>query len=189
MHKGIGTMQTSATGADRRLLWIGLLTIATLLMSGVFACAVPFAALAALAAFDTDRRDGLLLIGAVWLVNQVYGFAVLGYPMEAQAYYWGLAMGAGAVAAYYAARWAISALKSYGPLMAVVAALPVAFAAYQAVLYAASLVLSNGEGAFKADVVAYVALVEAVAFVALLITHRLAASAGLVEPNAVEGVA
>ena len=55
-------------------------------MSGVFACAVPFAALAALAAFDTDRRDGLLLIGAVWLVNQVYGFAVLGYPMEAQAY-------------------------------------------------------------------------------------------------------
>lgn len=59
--------------------------MATVLMSGVFACAVPFAALAALAAFDSERRDGLLLIGAVWLVNQVYGFAVLGYPIEAQA--------------------------------------------------------------------------------------------------------
>ena len=182
-------MQTSETGAERRLLWIGLLTIATLLMSGVFACAVPFAALAALAAFDTERRDGLLLIGAVWLVNQVYGFMVLGYPWEAQAFQWGAAIGIGAVVSYYAARWAITELKSSAPVVAVVAALPVAFVAYQAVLYLASLVLSNGEGAFNTDVVAYVALVEVVAFVALLITHRLAVAAGLVEPNAVEGVA
>ena len=51
-------MQPSSTGTERRLLWIGFLTVATLLMTGVFACAVPFAALAALAAFDTERRDG-----------------------------------------------------------------------------------------------------------------------------------
>jgi len=50
----------------------------------------------------------------------------------------------------------------------------------------ASLVLTNGEGAFKTDVVAYVSLVEAVAFLALLIVHRLAAAVGIVEPNAVE---
>lgn len=179
-------MQSSADGAERRLLWIGFLTVVTLLMSGVFACAVPFAALAALAAFDTDRRDGLLLIGAVWLANQVYGFAVLGYPMEAQAYYWGLAIGLGAVAGYYAARAVVSAVAPMGTLLAVGAALPAAFLAYEAVLYMASLVLSHGEGAFNTDVVAYVSLVEVVAFVALLITHRLAAATGLIEPNAVE---
>ncbi len=67
-----------------------------------------------------------------------------------------------------------------------IAALPVAFLAYEAVLYAASLVLSNGEGAFNTDVVAYVTLVEVVAFLALLIVHRLAVAAGLLEPNAVE---
>jgi hypothetical protein len=50
----------------------------------------------------------------------------------------------------------------------------------------ASLVLTNGEGAFNTDVVAYVSLVEAVAFLALLIAHRLAAAVGIVEPNAVE---
>ncbi len=180
-------MQSSAAGAERRLLWIGLLTVATLLMTGVFACAVPFAALAALAAFDTDRRDGLLLIGAVWLANQVYGFAVLGYPMEAQAYYWGLAMGLGAVAAYYAARTLVPLVASMGGIVTAVSALAIAFAAYEAVIYLASLVLTNGEGAFNADVVAYVTIVEAVAFLALLITHRLAVAVGLVEPNAVEG--
>ena len=181
-------MQSSANGAERRLLWIGLLTAATLLLTGVFACAVPFAALAALAAFDTERRDGLLLIGAVWLANQIYGFTVLGYPHEAQAYYWGLAMGLGAVAGYYAARTVVSTLAPQGALLAIVAALPVAFAAYEAVLFLGTLVLSHGEGAFRTDVVAYVALVEAVAFLALLITHRLAVAAGLVAPNAVEGV-
>jgi hypothetical protein len=179
-------MQPSSTGTERRLLWIGFLTAATLLMTGVFACAVPFAALAALAAFDTERRDGLLLIGAVWLANQVYGFTVLGYPHEAQAYYWGLTMLIGAVAGYYAARAAVAAVAPNGALWAVLAALPAAFIAYEAVLYVASLVLTNGEGAFKTDVVAYVSLVEAVAFLALLIVHRLAAAVGIVEPNAVE---
>ncbi len=179
-------MQSSAHSAERRLLWIGLLTAATLLMTGVFACAVPFAALAALAAFDTDRRDGLLLIGAVWLANQIYGFTVLGYPHEAQAYYWGLTMGIGAVAAYYAARAVVGALAPQGPLLFVVAALPVAFAAYEAVIYLGTLVLTQGEGAFNANVVAYVGLVEVVAFLALLIAHRLGVSVGLVAPNAVE---
>ena len=107
--------------------------------------------------------------------------------MEAQAYYWGIAIGLGAVAAYYAARAVISALSPSGALVPVIAVLPVAFLAYEAVLYVASLVLPHGEGAFNTDVVAYVTLVEVIAFLALLIVHRLAVGAGLVEPNAVEG--
>lgn len=180
-------MQSSIKGTENRLLWIGLLTAATLLATGVFACAIPFAALAALAAFDTERNDGLLLVGAVWLANQIYGFTVLGYPHEAQAYYWGLAMGLGAVAAYYAARAAVSVLAPKGALVAVVAALPVAFAAYEAVLYVGTLILSHGEGAFNTGVVTYVALVEVIAFLALLIAHRLGVAAGLTQANVVEG--
>jgi hypothetical protein len=182
-------MQSYAYGAEYRLLWIGFLTVATLLLTGVFACAVPFAALAALAAFDTERRDGLLLIGAVWLANQAYGFTVLGYPHEAQAYAWGLTMGIGAVAAYYAARVVVAALAGRGPLLVAGAALLVAFAVYQAAIYIGTLVLSHGEGAFNRDVVAYVALVEVVAFLALLVTHRLAVAAGFLAPNAVERAA
>src|SRR5262249_56283086 len=120
IERGFGTMQSAANGAQNRLLWIGFLTAATLLMTGVFACAVPFAALAALVAFDTDRRDGPLLIGAVWLANPIYGFTVLGYPHEAQAYYGGLTMGIGAIAAYYAARAVVAAVASRGPVLAAV---------------------------------------------------------------------
>jgi hypothetical protein len=179
--------QSPVPGAGRRLLWIGLLTVATLLMTGVFACAVPFAALAAIAAFDTKRNDGLLLIGAVWLANQVYGFTVLGYPHEAQAYAWGVTMGVGAVIAYYAARAAVATVAPKGALLAVAVALPVAFAAYEAAIYVGTLVLTRGEGAFNTDVVAYVALVEVVAFLGLMIAHRLAVAVGMVQPNAVEG--
>jgi hypothetical protein len=69
----------------------------------------------------------------------------------------------------------------------VVGTLPTAFLAYEAVLYAATPFLPGGEGAFGAEVVLYVALVEVVAYAVLLVAHRLARASGLVAPNAVEG--
>lgn len=179
-------MQTSANGAEHRLMWIGLLTLASVLATGVFACAVPFAALAALAALDSDRTDGVLLIGAVWLANQIVGFGFLGYPLEAQALAWGVAMGLGGLAAYFAARATVGALSSYGAVAVALAALPTAFLAYETVLYAATFLLPNGEGAFNYGVVTYVGVVEVVAYIALLIAHRLAVVGGLLAPNAAE---
>jgi hypothetical protein len=180
-------MQLSARGTERSVLWIALLTVASALATGVFACAVPFAALAAVAALDSDRTDGILLLGTIWLTNQVIGFGFLGYPLEAQAFAWGLAMGLGTLAAYFAARACVAALAPYGVAAVIVAALPVAFLAYQAVLYAAGMLLPNGEGAFSHSVLAYVGLVEIAAYIVLLTVHRLAVSAGLLGPNAVEG--
>ena len=180
-------MQAAARSTERNLLWIALLTIATVLATGIFACAVPFAALAAVAALDSDRADGILLLGTIWLTNQVVGYGFLGYPLEAQAFGWGLAMGLGTLAAYFAARVCVAALSPYGVVAVVGSALPIAFLAYQAVLYAAGMLLPNGEGAFTYAVVAYVGLVEVVAYIVLLTAHRLAVSAGLLGPNAVEG--
>ena len=181
-------MEISANGM-KRLLWIGFLTAATLLATGVFACAIPFAALAALAALDTEHNDGVWLVGAVWLANQIYGFTVLGYPMEMQAYGWGLFMGIGAIAAYYAARAAVSVAKPYGLFAMLLASLPIAFLAYEAALFVGTLALPRGEGAFNYDVVLYVSIVEVAAFTALLIAHRLAVATGLVDRNAIERAA
>lgn len=58
------------TDAIRRWLWIGLLTGASVVFSLVFACATPFATLAAL---NMKRSDAVALIAVVWLVNQVIG--------------------------------------------------------------------------------------------------------------------
>ena len=62
----------------------------------------------------------------------------------------------------------------------------IALLVYQAVLYAAGMLLPNGEAAFTYAVLAYVGLVEVVAYIVLLTAHRLAVSAGLLGPNAVE---
>ncbi len=179
-------MQSSAKGTERRLLWIGFLAVATLLATGALACAIPFAALAALAALDTKHNDGVWLVGAVWLANQVYGFTVLGYPMEGQAIAWGVLMGVGAIAAYYAARAAVVAMSPYGFVATLLAALPTAFLVYEAALFVGTLVLPRGEGAFNYDVLVYVSVLEVSAFIVLLVAHRLAVASGLVAPNAIE---
>lgn len=181
------TMQpaTQEIAAERRWLWIGLLAVASVLLSGMFACATPFAALAALAALDINRRDGLFLVGAIWIANQIWGYAVLGYPHDATTAGWGLAIGAGAVVAFLCARAAVAALP-HKPLLVAVSALVVAFIAYEAVLYGASFVLGDGHGAFTAPVIGRLAAIDAIAFVVLLGAHRLAVAVRLVERNAIE---
>ena len=173
-------------GMERRLLWVALLTAASVVMSGVYACATPFAALGAIAALDNNRRDGLILIAIVWLANQIVGFGFLGYPHEAQAYAWGVAILAATVVGFLAARVLVMAIAPVNALLTIGGAFLVAFVGYQLGLYAATFVLPSSSGAFSYAVVSYVATVNAIAFVALLALHWLASMAGLVEQNAVE---
>lgn len=171
---------------ERRLLWIGLLTAVSVVLSGVYACATPFAALGALAAIDGNRRDGLLLIVIVWLANQIVGFGFLGYPQEPQAYAWGIAILAAAIVGFLAARTLVATLAPMNALATVGSAFLIAFIGYQLGLYAATFVLPSSPGAFSYAVVSYVATINAIAFVALLALHWLASVVGLVRPNAIE---
>src|SRR5690606_39101604 len=120
--------------ADGRLPWIVFLALATAVATTVFACAMPFAAIAAVATLYWGRAEALTLVGSAFLANQAMGFGLLGYPHEAQAYYWGIVMGIGAVAGYFAAAGAVSLAAPHGRVAAVLAALPAAFLAYEAVL-------------------------------------------------------
>ena len=71
----------SSASAWRKPLWIALLVLASAVFSLGFACAVPLAAFAAIAALTLSRRDAFTLVGAVWLTNQIAGFAIHHYPM------------------------------------------------------------------------------------------------------------
>jgi hypothetical protein len=166
----------TATG---RWLWIVLLTIANVVLSGKFACATPFAALAALASLDMSKREGLVLVGAMWLSNQIVGFAILSYPHEMQTYAWGLTMGLAALVALYVVFAIKPRLASLGTMAMLTGSFAAAFAAYEAVLLAATFVLPNGESAFTLPVVRYVTVTNVVAFVGLLILHRAAVMVGL----------
>jgi hypothetical protein len=92
------------TSAGRRPLWIALLVAASVGFSLGFACAVPLAAFAAIAALTLSRRDAFALVGAVWLANQIAGFAVHHYPVTASTLAWGAGLVAVAVLSTIAAQ-------------------------------------------------------------------------------------
>jgi hypothetical protein len=91
------------TSAGRRPLWIALLVTASVGFSLGFDCAVPLAAFAA--ALTLSRRDAFALVGAVWLANQIAGFAVHHYPVTASTLAWGAGLVAVAVLSTIAAQW------------------------------------------------------------------------------------
>src|SRR5271156_2947543 len=77
----------------RHHLWLALLVCASVAFSLSFACATPFAAFSTAAALTLNRRDAMLLTGAVWLANQFVGFTVLRYPWTMTSFAWGVAIG------------------------------------------------------------------------------------------------
>lgn len=173
---------STSTATWRHGLLFGLLVLFSLLSSGVFACAMPFAALATLAALHLDRRDAVMMIAAAWLANQLWGFLVLDYPRDAGTFAWGGVLLASAVAATLAAEATARGLRRSGALAASGAALSAAFVAYEAVLAAANPFLSSSWDSFAPAMVARIALVNLVAFAALLALHRLGIAIGLIAP-------
>ena len=88
------TITLSAVSPDRRFaLWAATLVSATVVSSFTFACAVPLAGFAAVAALTASRREALLLTGAIWLTNQAMGFLFLHYPTDSMTLFWGGALG------------------------------------------------------------------------------------------------
>jgi hypothetical protein len=166
----------------RRFAWIGLMVVASVLFSFTFACGTPFAALAALAALDMSRRDGLIAIIGVWLINQAIGFCALGYPWDALTFAWGVAIGGGAALSLLGAGFAAECLRSAHIALRGAAAFVAAFAVYEAALYAATFPLGGADAAFSADFVARIFEIDAVSFVALLALHRAAQAIGFAAP-------
>lgn len=177
---------SSETGDYRNLIWIGLVTVASVFLTGVYACAAPFAALAAFAALDVQRRDGLMLIGSVWLANQLLGFLFLGYPHDLQAYAWGIVMLAATVAAFMGARQVLAVFAGTSKALAVVLALVMAFATYEILLYAATFPLGGSTAAFATDIVQQLAIVNAISFAVLLVAHRILVAIGAMPRNLIE---
>lgn len=147
--------------------------LATAGLSRVFACATPFAAVAATAACTLPRRHAAVLVALVWMTNQAIGFGMMGYPHTAATVGWGVAIGLAALAALGAAQ-AVRYRVEAGTMAAAAMTLPFAFAAYEAVLAAAASALPSGPGAFAVAVMVRILAINAVALGLLVATHRLA---------------
>jgi hypothetical protein len=141
---------------------------------------VPFAAFAAIAALTLSRRDAFALVGAVWLANQIAGFAVHHYPVTASTLAWGATLGAVALLSTLAAQWVKDHLAR-SHMVAAIAAFLAAFAVYEGSLFAISLALANGVSDYAPSIVGRIFAINTAAFAALFLVHRLGVFAGLAQ--------
>ncbi len=164
----------------RHHLWLALLVAASVAFSLGFACAAPFAAFAAAAALTLSRWNALLLIGAVWLANQIVGYAVLGYPWTANSLAWGIALGFVAVLATLAARGAALRFEGADRVVVPLATFLAAFAVYEGALFAVAVAMLGGTEDFAPAILGRIFAINAVAMVGLFVLNRVAVAVGLV---------
>lgn len=156
-----------------RLAWIAVLVGASLALSSVLACAMPFAALAAVGAITLKRVDAFAVVVAAWFVNQSVGFALLGYPADATTLAWGVALGLSAVVAVIGAIEAVRLVRDWPTSVAVTVVFATALAAQQFTTFSASIVLESHPSAFAPDVLGWIAITNIICFLTLLAIHEL----------------
>ena len=171
--------------ARPHLLWVSLLVAASVVFSLGFACATPLAAFGAAAALMSSRREALALILSVWFANQLVGFTMLGYPWTASTLAWGVALGAAAVLATLAGQWTANRSFDAARVVSFLATGLAAFAAYEAALFVVAAAWLGGAEDFTAAILARIFVINAAAFVGLLVLHRIAVSIGLAANRAI----
>jgi hypothetical protein len=133
----------------------------------------------------SSRRDALVLILSVWLANQLVGFTMLGYPWTASTLAWGVALGAAAVLATLAGQWTASRSFDAARIISFLATGLAAFAAYEAALFVAAAAWLGGTEDFTTAILARIFVINAAAFVGLLVLYRIAVSIGLAANRAI----
>ena len=139
---------------------VALLTASSVALTLGFACALPVAAFAVMASMLFEPLAAVGAIGAVWLANQIVGFAFLHYPTDASTLAWGVALGVIGLLSVGAALAVLSRLRGAAGIFV---SFLVAFAVYEGAVYLACLLSGTGVGSFTAPVMTRIFLINAVA--------------------------
>jgi len=151
--------------ANRRAVWAAIVVAASVILSFGWACALPLAGFAAVAALTAARREALLLTGAVWFANQAVGFLFLHYPADAMTLFWGGALG---VIALLSCESAGLLARRFPGFTGGLAAFLAAFVVYESLVMAVTAVTGPGVDHFTAPVVTRIFLINLGAFAALM---------------------
>lgn len=168
-------------GAWKRPTWIAIILAASVAFTFVFACAMPFAAVATIAVLTMSRREALSVAVGAWLASQAVGFAVLHYPWTWECLTWGVVLGMSALLSTMAAEAALARAARMGALASAASAFLGAFAAYEAALIAASLILGGTE-TYTLAIQGKIFAMNALALAGLLALSRAGVSLGIVPP-------
>ncbi len=147
--------------------WFFILVTLTLAGSCAFACALPFAALAAVAALMLPRSAVLGVMVMAWALNQVVGFVYLGYPQDAATFLWVPLIGAAALCSGWMAHYGAHARRHASHALRMTGACVGAVLGFQAVLLLANLTPLGGLDHFAFSVKIRILLIDAAAFALL----------------------
>ena len=172
-------MASLREGAWRHQAWLALLVVAISGFSLVYACAIPFAAFAVMAAMTLSRGDAYRTTIVLWLVNQVIGYIILGYPWTVNSFSWGIVIGVVASLCTMTARWIVARLRMAWRAAQALVALGAAFAVYEVALYGVAVAGLGGTGTFVLPLDGRILIVNAAALVGLYGLHWIGAAVGL----------
>ncbi len=145
--------------------WPPTFALTTVGGSVVAGCMMPFVAIATIAAGTLDLRRGLITIVACWMANQIIGFGLMGYPVDAPTIGSGFALCVSMLIVFALTRrfgrpgiagWAVTGVMG--------------FVAYEISLYAMAH-LFGGTDMFTAEIIMLIGTNELVWFAGLLIAH------------------
>ncbi|MEM9630855.1 MAG: hypothetical protein AAGA50_06000 [Pseudomonadota bacterium] len=161
------------------MLWSVTLVVAAIVFSFALACAMPFAAIGALAVLVLPIREAFVTAILGWLANQVIGFGFLAYPTDPATLAWGFALGLSAIASVATAQAGDKLLSRWPFSVRAVFAFGAALFAQQAVVFAASWPLPSHPSAFSLPVIWEIAWTNALACGTLGAFYGLGSLAGL----------
>lgn len=166
-------MKTPSSALPRNI-WIGTMAGTSTIASLLLACATPFPALAALAATQVPRRDGLVLMFVAWFAAQAVSFIGHGYPVSMV---WPAALGTAAVAALLAGEIAGQAFGR--GLLRGAAAYVGAFVGFKLGVLVWVSLLGHGWAAFSGEVLLRQFVRDGAIFAVMLALQHGLASIGL----------
>src|SRR4051812_46405117 len=105
------------------LMWIVILALAGVGGSLMISCVTPFVALAVALAATVRLTVAVRAMIAIWLTNQVVGFAFLRFPWTAFTLRWGVALGVATILTTFAAAFVLKRAASLPALARPVLAL------------------------------------------------------------------
>lgn len=114
--------------------WAYVIVLITVIGTLAFDCTAPLPAAAAIAGLTLKRDEAIVTSISLWLATQLLGFAIMGYPLEPQAFGWGAVIGLATVSA------AITTSLHRKTYMALVA-----FVVYELVILGFALVFGGTE--------------------------------------------
>jgi hypothetical protein len=157
-----------------------MLVVVAVVGSFPLTCVIPFAALVVATAGTLRLRNALRPMAILWFLNQAVGFGALGYPWTLNAVLWGLAIGAAALSATFAASGALYRFRSSPGWVHLPIAFGTAFVLYEVALIAIAVPL-GGVAAFAPAIVGRFALISGSWLGGLVLLHEVLTT--LVQPQ------